>query len=306
MTKLDKNLKNLVLRMIFVMCALLIALSNAAAQLTPKASTPAASTPAASTPIQPILLANVLGEDVDVTQYLVSEKYDGVRAVWDGRVMRFRSGNTVNAPDWFLKRLPASPLDGELWIGRGQFEVLSGAVRKNIPIDDEWKKITYMVFEEPNGQGAFTERIDRLKGVIEAANWSQLKLVAQTRVADRLELKKRLNEVVKNGGEGLMLHLADSPYVTGRSNVLLKLKVALDTEAIVVKHIAGKGKYAGMMGALEVKTPDGIIFKIGTGFSDAIRKNPPPVGATITYTYRDLTKNGVPRFASFLRARVDP
>jgi DNA ligase 1 len=299
---MTKHNKSLLPRLIFVTWALFLAQlmtpANAAVQSAPP-------TPP-TLPAPPILLANVLGADVDVTQYLVSEKYDGVRAVWDGKVMRFRSGNAVNAPDWFLRRLPATPLDGELWMGRGQFDALSGAVRKGIPINDEWKKITYMVFEEPNGQGTFTERIDRLKGVIEAANWSPLQLVAQTRVADRLELKKRLNEVVKNGGEGLMLHLADAPYVTGRSNVLLKLKLALDTEAVVVKHIAGKGKYVGMMGALEVKTPDGIVFKIGTGFSDATRQNPPPVGATITYTYRDLTKNGVPRFASFLRVRVDP
>jgi DNA ligase-1 len=55
-----------------------------------------------------------------------------------------------------------------------------------------------------------------------------------------------------------------------------------------------------------VKTPDGVVFRLGTGFSDAVRKNPPAVGATVTYRYRELTKNGVPRFASFLRERVDP
>ena len=153
----------------------------------------------------------------------------------------------------------------------------------------------------------FTFRVVvRLKKTIDAANFAQLKLVDQFRVADRLTLKRKLNEVVKAGGEGLMLHLADAPYTTGRSNVLLKLKPALDTEAIVVKHVAGKGKYVGMMGAITVKTPDGITFNIGTGFSDHERRNPPAIGATITYVYRDLTKNGVPRFASYLRIRNDP
>src|ERR1044071_3298823 len=65
-----------------------------------------------------LLLANALGPDIDPAKYLVSEKYDGVRAVWDGKVLRFRSGRTVNAPAWFIAKLPAQGLDGELWLGR--------------------------------------------------------------------------------------------------------------------------------------------------------------------------------------------
>jgi DNA ligase 1 len=100
-----------------------------------------------------------------------------------------------------------------------------------------------------------------------------------------------------------MLHLAGAPYSTGRSDVLLKLKPLLDTEAKVVEHVPGKGKYKNMMGALRVQMPDGRRFNIGTGFTDSVRKNPPPVGATITYTYSSLTKTGLPRFAAFLRVR---
>ncbi|MEI6737227.1 MAG: DNA ligase [Pseudomonadota bacterium] len=255
---------------------------------------------------KPILLANVLGADIDVTKYLVSEKYDGVRAIWDGKVLRFRSGNVVSAPAWFLAKLPATPLDGELWLGRRKFEALSGMVRKATPIDREWQQIAYMVFEQPDGAGTFEERVARLQRIAAAANWPQMKAVEQFRVSGRSALKLKFNDVVKAGGEGLMLHLADAPYVTGRSNVLLKLKAQLDTEAVVIAHIPGKGKYTGVMGALEVKTTDGIQFKIGSGFSDAVRKNPPPVGAQITFTYRDFTKGGVPRFASFLRVRDEP
>ena len=103
-----------------------------------------------------------------------------------------------------------------------------------------------------------------------------------------------------------MPHLADAPYVTGRSDVLLKLKPLLDTEAVVVAHVPGKGKHSGKMGALWVETPSGVRFKLGTGFSDAVRANPPIIGTQVTYTYRDLTPNGKPRFASFLRVRDDP
>ena len=254
----------------------------------------------------PILLANVLRPDIDVTQYLVSEKYDGVRAIWDGKTLRYRSGREVPAPAWFISKLPTTPLDGELWLARRKFDELSGIVRKTTPVDEEWKRITYTVFELPDVAGTFEQRYVKIREITAMVDWPLLRAVEQTRVANRAELKRRFDAIVKAGAEGLMLHLADAPYVTGRSDVLLKLKPLLDTEAVVVRHLPGKGKHAGKLGALEVKTKDGIVFRLGTGFSDAVRANPPPVGSLVTYTYREITPSGKPRFASFLRLRDDP
>ena len=258
----------------------------------------------------PILLANVLGPSVDVTQYLVSEKYDGVRAIWDGKTLRFRSGRTVAAPGWFIAKLPPEALDGELWLARGQFDVLSGIVRKALPDDAEWQRVNYMIFELPQAEATaampFAERANRIKVIVARTNFPALKAVDQHPVKDRAALKRELDAVVKGKGEGLMLHLADAPYVTGRSDVLLKLKPMLDTEATVIKQVPGKGKYVGKMGALWVETRAGVRFKLGTGFSDVMRANPPSVGALVTYTYRDITPSGKPRFASFLRVRDDP
>ena len=107
--------------------------------------------------------------------------------------------------------------------------------------------------------------------------------------------------MVQGGGEGLVLHLASAPLVTGRSDVLLKLKPLSDAEATVIGYIAGKGKYAGMTGALAVKAANGQRFNLGTGLSDVQRKTPPVIGSKVTYTYRDVTPSGKPRFASFLR-----
>ena len=263
-----------------------------------------ASTANASRP-PPVLLANVLGENVDPSAYLVSEKYDGVRAIWDGKTLRFRSGRTVNAPDWFTARLPAEKLDGELWLARGAFERLSGYVRKASPQDEDWRQVNYMVFELPDGAGTFADRVAKIREVVAMTNWPQLVAVEQFNVADRAELERKLAQVVHGGGEGLMLHLADAAYVTGRSDVLVKLKPLHDTEAKVVGHLAGKGKYTGQMGALRVEMPSGRRFNIGTGFSDAVRQRPPAVGANITYTYRGFTKHGIPRFASYVRIREE-
>ncbi len=254
---------------------------------------------------QDILLAQIYSQGIDVKQYLVSEKLDGVRAIWDGKQLKSRKGNVINAPTWFVKDLPNTPLDGELWLARGQFDALSGAVRKDNPVEAEWRGISYQIFELPNATGNYEARAERIVNIIKKANLPQLKAVAQFRVKNETELNKKLKQIVANGGEGLMLHRADAEYTTGRSDVLLKLKLLHDAEATVVAHIKGKGKYLGMLGALLVQTPEGIRFKLGTGFSDARRANPPKIGSTVTYTYREKTKYGKPKFASFLRERIE-
>lgn len=251
----------------------------------------------------PLLLAEVLRGDVALADYWVSEKLDGARALWDGQSLRFRSGRPVPAPEWFVAGLPPEPLDGELWLGRGRFAELSGIVRRQQPRDDEWRQVRFMVFEQPDGAGSFTERAERLKAIVARAGVPWLQVVEQFRVADRAALQARLDAVVAGGGEGLMLHRADAPYVTGRSDALLKLKPRLDAEATVLAHLPGRGRLAGMMGALLVETPSGVRFQLGTGFTDAERREPPPVGAQVTFVYRELTRDGVPRFASYWRRR---
>lgn len=250
-----------------------------------------------------ILLAKVYQSGINVRKYLVSEKFDGVRAVWDGNAFYTRTGRLITAPVWFTKGFPKVPLDGELWLARGQFDALSGAVRKDNPIDQEWHGISYLVFELPNAAGTFEMRAKRITEIVNRANIAHLKAVTQFRVKDEAALKRKLNQMVAAGAEGLMLHEADAPYITGRSDVLLKFKLLYDAEATVVGHTAGRGKYKGKLGALLVETPDGIRFKLGTGFSDAQRENPPKIGSLVTYTYRDKTPNGKPKFASFLRVR---
>lgn len=273
---------------------------------------PTALLPAAllALPVQPappdLLLAEVMPPDLDPAAYLVSEKFDGVRAFWDGRTLWFRGGGRIPAPAWFLERLPPVPLDGELWMGRGRFEELSGEVRREQPRDEAWRQVHYLVFELPGAPGPFEARARAIEALVARVGWPQLEAVAQSRVKDRAELQARLQAVLKAGGEGLMLHRADAPYATGRSDALLKLKPLQDAEAVVVGHIPGKGRLAGLVGALEVETPEGRRFRIGSGLSDALRRNPPPLGATVTYTYRGLTRTGLPRFPAYLRLRTVP
>lgn len=251
----------------------------------------------------PILLAKVYGANIDPAPYWVSEKYDGVRAIWNGRELRFRSGRRVPAPQWFLDGLPPQPLDGELWLGRGRFEELAAIVRKSEPADEEWRRVRYMIFELPEAPGTFSERSAEIKVRVAGATLPNLRAVEQFRLADRRALMVKLDEVVKAGGEGLMLHRADALYSTGRNDDLLKLKPLEDTEAIVVGHEAGKGRLRGLTGALLMEMPDGRRFRLGAGLTDKLRRNPPPLGTQVTYRYQALTANGLPRFPRYWRVR---
>lgn len=252
-----------------------------------------------------ILLAQNYTKGINQTDYLVSEKLDGVRAVWDGATLRFRSGRKINAPDWFITGLPNHPLDGELWIAHHSFDQVSAAVRRAEPLDQEWHRITYNVFELPDGSGSFEQRLAALKLSAGQAQVPWLRVVEQFSLADDSALQLRLKKCVASGGEGLMLHRRDALWQTGRSDALLKLKMLLDAEAKVIAYEPGKGKYKNMLGALLLEMPDGKQFRLGSGFSDTLRRTPPELGSVVTYRYRDLTPQGVPKFASFLRIRSD-
>jgi len=250
-----------------------------------------------------LMLANVYHEGIDLNEYWLSEKYDGVRAIWNGKQLVSRGGNIYHAPGWFIKNFPKQNLDGELWIDRQSFELVVSTVRDDVPDDNAWKKVKFMVFDMPEPPIVFNDRLKCMRRVIADLDIPWLQLVKQWKVKNHATLMTQLETITKEGAEGLMLHRGSSFYKARRNGDLLKVKPYQDAEAIVIKHISGKGKYINMLGAMLVEMPGGIQFKIGSGFSDKERSNPPAIGKTITYQYRGKTKNGVPRFASFLRIR---
>ena len=256
----------------------------------------------ATNPAAPaLLLAREWPADADPAGYLVSEKLDGVRALWDGRTLRFRSGAAIAAPGAFLARLPPQPLDGELWLGRGRFDELSGLVRRAQPDDARWRELQYQVFELPAAGGTFAQRAVALQALCRQQGFAALQALAQQPVADRADLRRRLDSVVAAGGEGLVLHRADAPTATGRGPWLWKHKPLHDAEALVLAHLPGQGRLAGQVGALQVRTDNGLVFNIGSGLRDAERAEPPAIGQRISYRHRGFTPAGVPRFASYWR-----
>lgn len=253
----------------------------------------------------PVELVDVYHGGVDLSRYWVSEKFDGVRGYWDGHHLLTREGTVIRVPAWFTRHWPDSPMDGELWAGYGRFERASAIVRSAGPDDPAWHEISYRIFDLPAQAGDFDARVPAIRRIVAAIGDPWVVAIRQFRVANTAQLHAALQRVLDKRGEGLVLHRGDLPYRAGRGVGLLKLKPYEDAEAKVVAIKPGQGRLAGMMGSIEVRTPDGRRFAIGSGFSDEDRANPPPLGSWITYRFNGRTNTGLPRFARFLRRRPE-
>ncbi len=252
----------------------------------------------------PVMLARTWDWKTDITGWWMSEKLDGVRGFWTGKALVSRSGIPFHAPVWFTDNFPQTPLDGELWIGRQKFQETVSVVRRKTPTDD-WKTVRYLIFDAPRAQGGFEDRLDFARKWFQQHKNPYAKVLKQEICINNAHLKKRLKAIEAMKGEGIMLRKPGSPYTIGRSFDLLKVKTYEDAEGLVIAHLPGSGKHEGRLGALMVELENGIQFKVGTGFSDMQRDNPPPIGSIITFKYYGFHKSGIPRFASFLRIRQD-
>ena len=240
--------------------------------------------------------------DQNVSGWLLSEKFDGIRAIWDGKKLLTRTGKTLNAPKSFLKNLPPFSIDGELWLGRQRFEETASIVLKKEAHPD-WDNITYRLFEAPYSEGNFTVRMLRIEHWFSQHPNPHIRIIPQTRVANLAEARKIMKQWVRAGAEGVMLKNPSSPYTPGRSDHLLKLKPHDDDEGMVIGYKNGQGKYSGMVGSLHIRLKNGKTFYLGSGLSDRERKEPPPIGSRVTFKYHGLTVNGLPRFATYWRIR---
>jgi DNA ligase-1 len=241
---------------------------------------------------------------MDLAGWWMSEKLDGVRAYWDGRQFLSRQGNRFYAPDWFVEHLPPTPLDGELWLARKSFQRTVSIVRRQDK-SDLWRELAFVVFDAPAIDDVFERRLESLRDSLATSQSQFVRALEQERCRNLDHLQEELARVDALGGEGLMLRQPGSRYEAGRSATLLKIKRFHDAEARVIGHLPGAGRHKERLGALDVVLPDGTQFSVGTGFSDAQRENPPPVGSVITFRYQELSDRGVPRFPSFVRVRRD-
>lgn len=278
----------------------------------------------------------VKGKD-DVMGWYMSEKFDGYRACYCPKDKSFysRQNKKFNAPEWYLNAMPAKLLDGELWVGRERFQEM-GAVRKKIPLDEEWLNITFQVYDLPDYPGTFEERIKSLEKIVKAVRgyWLEsrkklpypmnkmecpLVFAKQIKIKNEKHMDDVYRKVIENGGEGIMLKDPNSVYEGKRSKYLLKYKPAFDEEAIIIDYRKGEGKYKGMLGAFickplinhdsysSIDENENHIFSI-SGMDDDVRKtyqSTHPVGTIISYEHSGKTDKGKPRFGRYTRVRTD-
>lgn len=253
----------------------------------------------------PVLLAHKFDDfdDLDPTGWWYSEKLDGVRAWWNGENFISRQGNVFHAPDWFKAGLPDHLLDGELWIDRGKFQATMAVVRR-LDGGDMWKAVKYVVFDAPHlTDKGFEDRMAALEQICLSSSNKHIKFHPHHKVQSRLHLLDELKAVEALRGEGLMIRKPGALYEAGRSATILKVKPFKDAEAVVIGYEPGKGRHKGVVGGLLVRMPNGKEFNVGTGLTDAERRDPPKVGQTVTYRYTEHTDDGIPKCASFVCVR---
>lgn len=237
-------------------------------------------------------------ENGSLQGYVVSEKLDGVRALWDGANLKSRSGKAFSPPKCWVENLPDFALDGELFIARGKFEEVLSVVSKGDSQCEEckceeWSKVGYFIFDVPQANQksntessadssaessaksyTLLERLALLESwlenrankanqakTIESKNSADLDskkdgknpilhIIPQESVPSQEALQKKLKEVEKLGGEGLVIRKNNAPYERFRTTNAMKLKSYSDTECVVVAHNQGKGKFSHALGSL--------------------------------------------------------
>jgi DNA ligase-1 len=268
--------------------------------------------------------------------WYATEKYDGIRGLWTGEYMvarpttknKITSGKIFNyCPEWFIHLLPQGiSLDGELWMGRGQFQNVAGL--SNLKISDKnnkekldkiWKQVKYMVFDIPSEKNKpYVERIQILKKLIDDITikygYNCPIVYSNTTYIDSEEtLTNTFKQYTDNGAEGLIIKEPNALYENKKSKFMLKIKIHEDGEAIVIGFEEGKGRLNGLLGSLKCKLKNGKTFNIGSGLNDIIRKeynNPDsiyyiPLNSIVNFSYMEITNDGIPRHPIYRGIRTD-
>ncbi len=249
----------------------------------------------------PLLVKKYTDQQID--GWLMSEKLDGIRALWNGKELTTRNGHKIAAPQWFLEGFPPFALDGELWSKRGEFEKIQSIVMRKKP-HNGWKKLTYNIFDVPEQEGGLKERLNILENWIKSNNAPYLRIIYQFRCAGEEHLHQFQYKIESLGGEGVIVRHPTAPYIHGRTDLALKVKSFEDAECKVTAHTPGKGRFKNMLGSLDCRLTDGTTIKLGNGFTLFQRMNPPKIGSIITFKHQGWTAKGFPRFPVFLHIRL--
>lgn len=241
------------------------------------------------------------------SNYYVSEKYDGWQAVWDGsdKFTTNTGKRTFKPPKEWSSLLPQGiSIAGELIIeGKQATDVATLTTSKG-----EWKKVKFMAFDIPGmKEESFRVRTNELKRIVkeQCRQFSNCPMiyVDQKVYKTGKEIYNRWKDVLKKGGEGLVLTDPDSKYrPMKRSNDRVKLKGREDTEGVIQSFNVSDGKLKSIV----LKLDNGNVFNLGIGFSNKERNEYSKIfkkGEKIKFSYRSISSGGKPKEARFVGKR---
>jgi len=297
--------------------------------------------------IKPLLATAVEDFDALRFPFLASPTLDGIRCLTiptndPSRKCAAVSRNLKPIPNCFVRQWLEANLppgfDGELMVHNAAFnEVSSGIMSRDGEPDFVYHVFDYLSSYEPSGLAVgFSLRLANVRDRLSVyEEWAlRVKLVEHVIVRNQDDLDGYETACLSEGYEGVMLRDPAGPYKLGRStereHILLKVKRFDQSEALVIgteelmhngneatfdafghtKRSSHKANKVGMntLGSLVCKTPDGIEFKIGTGFNEDLRKKlwisrEGLPGLTVTYKHQPSGAKEAPRFPVFIGFR---
>jgi DNA ligase-1 len=244
----------------------------------------------------------------------MSEKFDGVRAFWNGKCLLSRTSKEFACPKWFTEELPQDIyLDGELWMDRRMFEQLNSVV---LHLQQNWDQVQYVVFDLPKSNETYEQRMEQLQQLQLPPH---VKKVEVEQCQGNAHLTKTLNTILKLGGEGIMLNRSNSLYSATRTSSLLKVKVHLLKQNLTLtfeRSLITTAKfscwkcsqldfvvYSTNFDVLTFRRPNSIQSIIGCNAE--VCNNPPEVGSVLTVKHSGYFSNGTLRHPYFWRERKD-
>lgn len=242
----------------------------------------------------PTLLKAKPTDTQQATGLFLSEKFEGVRATWDGNQLLTRTGTPLNPPAWFTDELPTHDdmcgcvFDGHLWIARGQSKAAQSLIRGRR--DDIWTPVIYRVFDCISDKLAkFDRRYSTYQFIISRCNCAWLQSVPQTRCMSPDHFDRFFDDVVEQGGAGVIMRSVNALYVKNSRRPHLFQRVHEFTDPYRVVGRIGYALLCEVAGGAD-------RFELHRGID---WQSPPQIDDIVVVKHCGLTMMGLPRNPSF-------
>jgi DNA ligase-1 len=257
----------------------------------------------------------------------IQPKLDGFRCVYKDGALWSRTGKPFgnkNLALHFKSLFETSEyvLDGELYAHGTGFNNLQSTLNdETAPIPVTLKYVVYDCvpskdWEKQTCTIPYEIRLKTLRSLLNdtIADYTKVIDIANDLVDDSKQAIEIYKKYLKNGYEGCMLKATQGFYqwkrVTVKSGEMLKLKPFQSIDVAITGFYAGEGKHEGSLGGIIIITDDNVAVRIGSGFSDDLRKEiwnnqSKYLGKIVEVKYFEKTEDNSFRFPTFERFRTD-